>query len=162
MKHHSLSNMILVAEDNLDDCVLVKEAFGESGYNFNLAFVHDGIELLQYLRRQGYYAEKATYQRPDLILLDLNMPRKDGREALAEVKADPYLRSIPVVVLTVSSSDEDILRTYELGGAGFIIKPDNISDMVEVVKVINEYWFEVVELSAIDRLANHIGRDTIQ
>ena len=146
---HNQLNTILIADDDRNDCELVEEAYKESEVDFNLVFVHDGIELLQYLRHQGSYSDYAATQRPDLILLDLNMPRKNGHEALAEVKADPELRSIPVVVLTISNSEEDILRTYELGGAGFIIKPVTVTDMVEVVKVLNEYWFEVVELTSV-------------
>lgn len=162
MKHPSQLNTVLIADDDLDDCVLVKEAFGECGQDFNLTFVHDGIQLLQYLRHQGAYADSDATQRPDIILLDLNMPLKDGHEALAEVKADPYLRSIPVVVLTISSREEDVLRTYELGGSGFIIKPTSLYDMVEVVKVLNEYWFEVVELSGIEHVNKIKGKNFIQ
>jgi CheY-like chemotaxis protein len=101
---------------------------------------------LQYLRRQGSFARPANAPRPDLILLDLNMPRKDGRESLAEIKADPDLRSIPVVVLTTSSAEEDIMKTYDLGGAGFITKPNSFKGMVDVVKCLSQYWFEIVEL----------------
>lgn len=143
------SNRILIADDNPDDCLLIEEAFKESGHSFDLAFVHDGIELEQYLQRDNY-SDLTSTQRPDLILLDLNMPRKSGFDVLTEIKADPNLRSIPVVVLTISSADEDILRTYELGGSGFIIKPNLISEMVEVVEALNQYWFEVVELSGVD------------
>jgi CheY-like chemotaxis protein len=147
MKYQSQSVTILIAEDDPDDCLLMEEVFRESGQGYNLVFVQDGIELFQYLRQQASYATSTSVRRPDLILLDLNMPRMDGLEALAEIKADPNLRSIPVVVLTISSTEEHVLRTYELGGAGFIIKPAHIDDMVEVVKVLNQYWFEVVELT---------------
>ncbi len=142
------ANMILYADDDLDDCQFIEEALGECEASFDLVFVHDGVELLQYLHQEGSYSKPISARRPDLILLDLNMPRKDGREALAEIKADPKLRSIPVVVLSISDADEDILHTYQLGGAGFIIKPSTIADMVEIVKVLNQYWFEVVELSS--------------
>ena len=147
MKYKSLSVTILIAEDDPDDCLLMEEVFRESSQGYNLVFVQDGIELFEYLRQQASYATSKSVKRPDLILLDLNMPRMDGLEALAEIKADPNLRSIPVVVLTMSSTEEDVLRTYELGGAGFIIKPANIEAMAEVVKVLNQYWFEVVELT---------------
>ncbi len=147
-----LSMTILTAEDDPEDCLLVKEAFKESGHEGQLFFVKDGITLLQYLRREGNYAEPAVSPRPDLILLDLNLPRKDGRESLAEIKADPELRSIPVVVLTTSTAEEDVLRTYELGGAGFITKPGTFDDMLEVVKGLNQYWFEIVELADHDTL----------
>jgi CheY-like chemotaxis protein len=147
MKYPSQSVTILIAEDDPDDCLLMEEVFRESGQGYNLVFVQDGVELFQYLRHQASYATSPSPRRPDLILLDLNMPRMDGLEALAEIKTDPNLRSIPVVVLTVSSTEEYILRTYELGGAGFIIKPANIDDMLNVVKVLIQYWFEVVELA---------------
>ena len=139
--------MILYADDDLDDCQFVEEALEECDAKFDLVFVHDGVELLQYLHQEGSYSKPTSAPRPDLILLDLNMPRKNGREALAEIKADPKLRGIPVVILSISDDDEDILSTYQLGGAGFIIKPSSIADMVEIVKVLNQYWFEVVELA---------------
>lgn len=135
---------ILMAEDDADDRLLVQEAFRKSRLINDLFFVEDGEDLMDYLRRQGRYA--ASVPRPGLILLDLNMPRKDGREALAEIKADPNLRRIPVVVLTTSKAEEDILRTYELGAAGFITKPVTFIGLVEVIKVLNKYWFEIVEL----------------
>jgi CheY-like chemotaxis protein len=146
MTHHNLSLTILSAEDDPDDCLLVQEAFQESGQTSRLIFVQDGISLMQYLRRQGNYAEPSKAPRPDLILLDLNMPRKDGRESLAEIKADPELRSIPVVVLTTSNAEEDILQTYDLGGAGFITKPSSFQGLLGVVKSLSQYWFEIVEL----------------
>jgi CheY-like chemotaxis protein len=147
MKFQSQSITILIAEDDQDDCILIREAFAEDDQGFNLVFVQDGIELFQYLRQQDGYAESKSTPRPDLILLDLNMPRMDGLEALAELKADLDFRSIPVVVLTISSTEQQVLRTYDLGGAGFIIKPVNMDEMVGVVKVLKQYWFEVVELS---------------
>jgi CheY-like chemotaxis protein len=143
---------ILTAEDDPDDRILVQDAFLESGQVNTLLFVQDGNDLLQYLRRQGNYAPPELSPRPDLILLDLNMPHKDGRQSLAEIKSDPRLRSIPVVVLTASNSDEDILNTYNLGGAGFIIKPETFQGLVEMVKGLNQYWFEVVELANGERM----------
>jgi len=143
---------ILFAEDDSNECILVQKAFQEIDTAYDIFFVSDGIELLQYLNKQGRYLAPASAPRPDLILLDLNMPRMDGREALAQIKADPGLRSIPVVVLTNSNTQEDILRTYDLGGAGFIIKPLTFEGMLEVVKVLNEYWFEVVELASGERV----------
>jgi CheY-like chemotaxis protein len=147
MTNQTPSITILTAEDDPDDRVLVQDAFLESGQDNTLLFVQDGDDLLHYLRRQGSYATPEQSPRPDLILLDLNMPHMDGRQSLAEIKSDPNLRSIPVVVLTASSSDEDILYTYNLGGAGFIIKPETFQGLVEVVKGLNQYWFEVVELA---------------
>jgi two-component system, response regulator len=147
MSNHSPFITILTAEDDPDDCELVRQAFLESGQKNSMQFVQDGTDLMQYLHRQGKYASPAQAPRPDLILLDLNMPRMDGRDSLAEIKADPQLRSIPVVVLTVSEAEEDILSTYNLGGAGFIIKPSTFQGWVDVVKCLSQYWFEVVELS---------------
>lgn len=147
MHDHNRKITILLAEDDSNDCILIQKAFQEIDSAYDLVFVKNGIDLLQYLNKQGKFSEPASAPRPDLILLDLNMPRMDGRQALAEIKSDLYLRSIPVVVLTNSHSQEDILRTYDLGGAGFIIKPQTFEGIVEVVKVLNQYWFEVVELA---------------
>lgn len=152
MTFQNLSMTILSAEDDTDDRLLVQEAFQESGLKNHLFFVQDGVTLMQYLRRQGSFAKPADAPRPDLILLDLNMPRKDGRETLKEIKADPDLRSIPVVVLTVSSAEEDVLCTYELGCAGFITKPTSFEGMLDMVKILFHYWFRVVELIDSQRL----------
>ncbi len=146
MTHTHPCMTILTAEDDPDDCLLVEEAFQEVRQTNNLFFVQDGIGLLDYLRRQGSYTEASSAPRPDLILLDLNMPRKDGRESLAEIKADPDLRSIPVVVLTTSSAEEDILHTYDLGCAGYITKPASYQEMLDLVKGLDQYWFTIVEL----------------
>ena len=148
MGNHSRSITILTAEDDPDDRVIMREAFLESNLGYDLFFVQDGEKLFQYLHREGSYENPISAPRPDLILLDLNMPRKDGRVSLAEIKADQELRSIPVVVLTNSSDENDVLQTYELGGAGFITKPVSFEGMVEVVRGLNKYWFEIVELSA--------------
>jgi CheY-like chemotaxis protein len=145
-KHKRKPITILMAEDDADDRMLVKDAFRESRLGNDLFFVQDGEELMDYLLHQDEYANAASAPRPGLILLDLNMPRKDGREALVEIKADPNLRRIPVVVLTTSKAEEDILRTYDLGAAGFITKPVTFEGLVEVVKSLGKYWFEIVEL----------------
>ncbi|MDZ7261448.1 MAG: response regulator, partial [candidate division KSB1 bacterium] len=123
MKTLKESITILMAEDDPEDRLLVKDAWEESRVLNELRFVEDGEELMDYLYRRGPYAEPARAPRPGLILLDLNMPRKDGREALKEIKADPELRRIPIVVLTTSKAEEDILRTYDLGANSFITKP---------------------------------------
>ncbi len=152
MTDQDLPMTILSAEDDIDDRLLVQEAFDESGLKNKLYFVQDGISLMQYLRKQGSYAKPANAPRPDLILLDLNLPRKDGRESLAEIKADPDLRSIPVVVLTTSGTEEDVFHTYELGCAGFIAKPTSFEGMLNVVKVLFHYWFNVVQLVDCERV----------
>jgi CheY-like chemotaxis protein len=139
---------ILLADDDEDDRMLTQEALVECRLANEVDFVVDGEELMDYLYRRGRYQYLANSPLPGLILLDLNMPRKDGREALKEIKADPNLRRIPVVVLTTSKAEEDILRTYELGVNSFIIKPVTFESLVEVIKVLAKYWFEIVELPA--------------
>jgi two-component system response regulator len=134
---------ILMAEDDPDDRLLTKDAFAESRLVNSLRFVEDGEELMDYLRRRGKYRGAP---RPGLILLDLNMPKMDGREALAEIKSDPTLRRIPVVVLTTSQAEEDILRSYDLGVSGFITKPVTFEGLVKVMQTINMYWLQIVEL----------------
>jgi len=139
---------ILIADDDPDDRFLAKEALDESRLANVIHFVEDGEELLEYLRREGRYEGTGAKDsaRPGLILLDLNMPRKDGREALREIKADPILRQIPIVVLTTSKSDEDIVRSYDLGVNSFITKPVTFEGLVEVMRTLQKYWFEIVEL----------------
>ena len=137
--------VILVAEDDPDDRLLMREAFEESRLANELHFVEDGEELLDYLNKRNAYADQnAPY--PGLILLDLNMPRKDGREALAEIKEIPELRRIPVVVMTTSKAEEDILRTYDLGVSSFIVKPITFDGLIRVMQALGRYWFEIVEL----------------
>ncbi len=137
---------ILVAEDDEDDRLLMEEALEENRLANDLHFVGDGEELMDYLQHRGQYSDTIQAPRPSLILLDLNMPRKDGREALREIKADPELRQIPIVVLTTSKAEEDILRTYDLGVSSFIAKPVTFESMVEIMKTLGRYWFEIVEL----------------
>ncbi len=143
---HGRPITILMADDDPDDCMLTKEALEENRLANGLHFVADGEELMDYLYRRDKYKEPATAPRPGMILLDLNMPRKDGREALKEIKADPGLRRIPVVILTTSKAEEDILRTYDLGASSFITKPVTFESLVEVMKTLAKYWFEIVEL----------------
>src|SRR5262245_29677477 len=140
------SNVILMADDDDDDRLLAKDALTECRLASDLRFVENGEELLDYLRRRGSYSKTRLSPRPGLILLDLNMPKKDGREALKEIKNDPELRKIPVVVLTTSKADTDIGRVYELGANSFISKPVSFDALVEVMKILCRYWFEIVEL----------------
>jgi CheY-like chemotaxis protein len=137
---------ILIAEDDAEDRMLVKDALDESRLANFVRFVEDGEELLDYLFNRSKYADKDEYPTPGLILLDLNMPRMDGREALKEIKKDPLLRLIPIVVLTTSQADEDILRTYNLGVSSFITKPVTFGSLVDIMRVLGRYWFEIVEL----------------
>lgn len=138
--------VILMAEDDADDRLLVREAFEESRLVNELRFVEDGEELLDYLRGRGRFAGEGSAPRPGLILLDLNMPRKDGREALREIKEDADLRRIPVVVMTTSKAEEDIFRSYDLGASSFITKPVTFERLVELMKTLGQYWIEFVEL----------------
>jgi CheY-like chemotaxis protein len=136
---------ILMADDDVDDRELAREALAESRVLNDLHAVNDGAELLEFLRHEGgYTAENAP--RPDLILLDLNMPKVDGREALAALKSDPKLRSIPVVILTTSRAEEDVVRSYDLGANSFISKPVTFAGLVEVMREIGRYWVVIVEL----------------
>jgi two-component system, response regulator len=137
---------ILLADDDADDRMMASDALEESRLANDLRCVEDGEELMDYLHRRGKYASPKDAPRPGLILLDLNMPRKDGREALKEIKAEPELRSIPVIVLTTSKAEEDIYRTYDLGVNSFITKPVNFESLVAVMKALGKYWFEIVEL----------------
>ncbi len=140
------SVVILMADDDEDDCLMAREALEEARICNELRFVKDGEELMDYLRREGRYADPSSSPRPGLILLDLNMPRKDGREALKEIKTDPDLRRIPVVVLTTSKAEEDILKTYDLGVNSFITKPVTFEGLVQVMKTLAEYWLEIVSI----------------
>ncbi len=142
---------ILLADDDEEDRMLASDALAESRVLNDLRFVADGEELLDYLYRRGKYSDPATSPPPGIILLDLNMPRKDGREALREIKADPDLRRIPIVVLTTSKAEEDIYRTYDLGANSFITKPVAFSSLVDVMKEIGRYWIEIVELPPENR-----------
>jgi CheY-like chemotaxis protein len=137
---------ILMADDDPDDRQLTLEAFEEAKLANELKFVEDGVELLDYLYRRGKYTDPKTSPRPGIILLDLNMPRKDGREALQEFKADPRFRTIRVIVLTTSKAEQDILETYNLSAASYITKPVTFERLVEVVKALGKYWLEIVEL----------------
>jgi CheY-like chemotaxis protein len=138
--------VFLMAEDDPDDRLLIKEAFQESLVDNNIYFVEDGVELMDYLHCQNKYSNPTDAPLPDLILLDLNMPRKDGREALAEIKSDLRLRYIPVVVLTTSKAEEDIIRSYDIGAASYITKPVTFDGLVEAIKGLGQYWVQIVRL----------------
>ena len=146
MNHHFETVEILMADDDPDDRLLTEKALKEARLKNGIRFVEDGEELMDYLHHRGKYSDPASAPRPGLILLDLNMPRKDGREALAEIKSDPVLRRIPVVILTTSKADEDIVKTYDLGVNSYITKPVSFSGLAEVMKVLSVYWFEIVKL----------------
>ncbi|MDO8413677.1 MAG: response regulator [Gallionellaceae bacterium] len=137
---------ILVADDDADDRMMIKDAFHESRLANPLHFVEDGEELMDYLHHRGKFSDPALSPMPGLILLDLNMPRKDGREALKEIRADENLRRIPVVVLTTSKAEEDIYRTYDMGVNSYITKPVTFISLVDLMKILATYWFEIVRL----------------
>lgn len=138
--------IILMADDDDDDRLLTSEALSESRLINGLHFVKDGEELMDYLQHKKNYAAPNSAPRPGLILLDLNMPKKDGREALREIKADPALRRIPIVILTTSKTEEDILRSYDLGANSYITKPVTFEGLVRVIQMLGHYWLEIVEL----------------
>lgn len=140
------SIVILLAEDDPDDRYLISEAFDEGELPSKLYIVSDGEELLDYLYQRGKYANQSEWPSPGLILLDLNMPRKDGREVLVEIKGDPELRRIPIVVLTTSQAEEDIVRSYDLGVSGFITKPVSFKGLLGVMKSLGDYWLKIVAL----------------
>ena len=152
----SKSIVILMADDDADDRLLAKDALAECKLPGELHFVEDGEQLLDYLHRRGKYAQApgpdpnsgphASAPRPGLILLDLNMPKKDGREALREIKSHPELRKIPVVVLTTSKADIDIAQIYDIGANSFITKPVTFDSLVKVMRILGDYWCDIVEL----------------
>lgn len=134
---------ILLADDSEDDRLMTREALAESFVLNEMREVEDGEALMDYLYRRGIYSSEESSPRPGLILLDLNMPRKSGHEALQEIRADPLLRRIPVVVLTTSHAEEDILRSYDLGVSSFISKPVTFTGLVDVMKTFGKYWIEI-------------------
>ncbi len=146
MEARQTSISILMADDDEDDCMLASEALTETRLQYELYFVKDGEELMDYLYQRGKYTNPNNAPTPGLILLDLNMPKKDGREALREIKTNPTFRHIPIVILTTSKAEEDIQLSYSLGANSFIIKPVTFASLVEVMKTIGKYWFDIVEL----------------
>ena len=137
---------ILMADDDPDDRLLARDAFAEARMHNRLVFVEDGEEVIDYLNRRGKYRDAGEYPMPGLILLDLNMPRRDGREVLAEIKADPAFKHIPVVVLTTSRAEEDVMKSYRNGGTSYIVKPVTFRELTEVVREIGRYWLGIVDL----------------
>ena len=135
-----------MADDDEDDRLLTQDALAESRVLNELHFVEDGVELLEYLERKGRFEDKAVSPRPGLILLDLNMPRMDGREALEAIKGNPNLKGIPVVILTTSKQEEDMVKGYNLGAASYITKPVTFDGLVDLMKTLGKYWVEFVEL----------------
>jgi CheY-like chemotaxis protein len=149
MRDKAMPITILMADDDADDRRLTQEALEEGRLINEVRFVDNGEELMDYLRRQGKFAPPAETPRPGLILLDLNMPRKDGRTVLKEIKSDPELRQIPVVVLTTSKADEDVYKSYDLGVNSYIVKPVTFEALVDILQTLEKYWFEIVELPPV-------------
>lgn len=137
---------VLLADDDAEDRMLVADAFREGRVLNQLDCVTDGVELLEYLRAEGEFSHRKGMAQPGLILLDLNMPRMDGREALAEIKNDPQLHLIPVVILTTSKAEEDIVRTYDLGVNSFITKPVSFDCLIDTMRTLAHYWLDIVKL----------------
>ncbi len=146
MKGSQTTVTILMADDDEDDHILVRDALAESQLPIDLHIVSNGEELLNYLYNRGLYSDKSQAPRPGLILLDLNMPKKNGLEVLKDIKTDPILRRIPVIVLSTSNDQQDIYQTYDLGANSFITKPVTFAALVEIMKNIGKYWFEIVQL----------------
>ncbi|MBU7585170.1 MAG: response regulator [Nostoc sp. TH1S01] len=146
MKGRQPTVTILMADDDEDDSMLIREAITASQLPINLYAVSNGEELMDYLYHRGQYTDSSLAPRPSLILLDLNMPKKNGLEVLKEIKTDPELRPIPIIVLTTSKAEENIYHTYSLGANSYIVKPMTFSALVELMKTLGKYWFEIVEL----------------
>lgn len=142
---------ILIADDDPDDRYLAQSALDESRLKNKVFFVSNGEELLDFLHNRNNYASKEEYPTPDLILLDLNMPKKSGIEALTEIRNDPELKHLPVIILTTSEADQDIMDTYRLGVNSFITKPISFEGLVDVMKVLKLYWFQIVKLPNGDK-----------
>ncbi len=138
--------IMLIAEDDPDDRQWIKEALAETQVNAEVRFVEDGEDLMDFLFHRGKYKTTSTLSYPGVILLDLNMPKKDGREALKEIKSDPRLRHIPIIILTTSKSKEDVFRTYDLGANSVILKPLKFSGYVDIMRNLKQFWFEMIEL----------------
>ncbi|UFH56483.1 response regulator [Spirosoma sp. KNUC1025] len=145
MQRKPTSMTILIADDDTDDRLFMDKALRQSGYMQTIRFVDDGEDLMHYLRREGPYNDQNA-PWPNLLILDLNMPRKNGFQALSEIKADPKLRRLPVVVMTTSSADEDVIKTYNLGVNSFVTKPFNFNRLVEIVGALKTYWMDTVKL----------------
>ncbi|MGV3606343.1 MAG: response regulator [Planctomycetaceae bacterium] len=146
---------ILMADDDADDRQMTREAFEESRLANDLRFVENGVQLMDYLLRRNNFQSPESSPRPGLILLDLNMPKMDGREALQLIKSDPRLKNIRVVVMTTSKAEEDIVRTYDLGASSYVTKPVTFAALVDVIRTMGKYWLEIVELPSDAEVDGH-------
>ena len=146
MNNKSRIPLIILADDDTEDIFLIQKAFNESLFEGEIRFVNNGEELLDYLKARGRYNDPDLYPKPDLILLDLNMPKLDGREALIEIKKDVKLRSLPIVIFTTSNNEEDIIRSYELGANSYITKPVTFEGLIKIADALGKYWFQISKL----------------
>jgi len=153
----SRSYTILMAEDDPDDCLLVEDALRETGQTHDLRIVRDGEELDDYLNHRGIYANVRNAPWPDLILLDLKMPRRDGREVIGRLKTDPRFRRIPVVAFTTSTAADDVESSYDMGVNSYVTKPVTFRGLVDMMKVVSKYWFELVELPPVEEYGRSEG-----
>jgi two-component system, response regulator len=145
MEKEKNNPVLLIAEDDKDDRILIQEAFAENGFTIPLYFVKDGEELIDYLKRTGPFATNTPESFPDLIMLDLNLPKKDGREVLRELKSDPVLKLIPIIIFSTSNSHLDISNSYELGANCYITKPQTFKELMEAIRKIGAFWLNLSE-----------------
>lgn len=141
---------ILIADDDDDDKFLVKSAFDDCASHIPIQFVENGIEVLEYLKNEGQFSDKHEYPRPSVLILDLNMPKKDGRETLKEIKANPLLKNIPVIVLTTSKAQEDINLCYSYGANAYIVKPNSFTELTDIITVLTKFWLEIATLPPVN------------
>ena len=146
MKSSNQHMIILIAEDDPDDQLLIRDALRTANVDHRLVFLTDGHELIDYLNQRGEFTDASTAPRPSLILLDLNMPRMDGRKALAEIKSNENTRRIPVIVFTTSDSEADIHKCYDLGGNAYVVKPEDFNELVRIMRTLNEHWGNTAEI----------------
>lgn len=150
MAKYPKRHTILMADDDVEDCLLIRDALTEAGRSCELRFVRDGEELFDYLQHNGEYADGRDVPRPDLILLDLKMPKKDGREVLQQIKSDPRFKRIPVVALTTSTAADDVGYSYEVGVNSYVTKPTTFRELVDLMGTLSKYWFELAELPPVE------------
>ena len=160
IEHRKKKTVLLMADDDEDDCMLVQDAVREVFQSEDFRCLCDGQELMSYLLHQGIYADPETSPLPDLILLDLNMPRKDGRQALQEIKGHPLLKAIPILIFSTSQEQEEIELCYKLGANSYLIKPVSFDKLVEIVRCMSNYWFNIASLPPSAQLcACHVCED---
>jgi len=148
-----LNPILLIADDDEEDRLLIKDAFEESKFPAKIVFGEDGEEVINYLNNTGRFADKKKFPIPSIIILDLNMPKKDGRETLQEIKSNPNLRSIPIIILTTSNSEKDIALSYSLGANTYICKPSTYTSLIDIVKTLSNYWYSISKLPGLSHFS---------